>query len=67
MDAPLLRRAHVDGSYLSASDPRVLVGLGAASGPANVEVLWPSGRRERWKGVLPGRYTALREGEAEAP
>jgi hypothetical protein len=31
------------GSYLSASDPRIIAGLGSASGVKAVEVRWPSG------------------------
>lgn len=33
------------GSYLSANDPRVLVGLGAIEGVDRVEVRWPGGGR----------------------
>jgi hypothetical protein len=40
----LWRRAHTDSSYLSASDPRVLFGLGAAA-PESIEVYWPDGTR----------------------
>ena len=57
------RRARSDGSYASAQDPRVLIGLGASAAPAEVRVTWPSGRRETWRGVPAGRYTTLREGE----
>jgi hypothetical protein len=64
---PLLRRAHADGSYASANDPRVLVGLGAASPTGTVTVTWPSGRKERFRGLVAGRYTTLREGSGEAP
>src|SRR5207237_685386 len=35
----LWRRAHTDGSYASARDPRVLVGLGDAAGPVKVRVI----------------------------
>ena len=56
------RRARADGSYASAQDPRVLVGLGASAAPVDVHVTWPSGRTETWRGVPPGRYTTLREG-----
>jgi hypothetical protein len=58
------RRARADGSYASASDPRVLVGLGAAAGVSRVEVVWPSGRRESWGNVAVDRYTTLTEGTA---
>ena len=57
------RRARSDGSYASAQDPRVLVGLGASAGPVEVRVTWPSGRTEAWHDVPPGRHATLREGE----
>ncbi|MFM7321894.1 MAG: CRTAC1 family protein [Armatimonadota bacterium] len=56
-----VRHAHSDGSYLSASDPRVLIGLGDHSGPVDVEVRWPSGAVQRVRGVVPGRYTLVEE------
>ncbi|HEX8457863.1 MAG TPA: CRTAC1 family protein [Pyrinomonadaceae bacterium] len=34
------------GSYLSSSDARLAVGLGAAAGVSSVEVRWPSGQRQ---------------------
>ncbi|HVS66786.1 MAG TPA: CRTAC1 family protein [Thermoanaerobaculia bacterium] len=61
-EAPVLwRRVRTDGSYLSASDPRLLIGLGASPGVDAVEVRWPSGRREVFE-VAAGRYTTLEEG-----
>src|SRR5262249_11948808 len=36
------------GSYLSAGDARLHFGLGQATSVDAVEVLWPSGRRDRW-------------------
>jgi hypothetical protein len=56
------RRARADGSYASANDPRVHVGLGAAAAPSDVVVDWPSGRRETFAAVPPDRYTTLTEG-----
>ena len=56
------RRARADGSYASAQDPRVLVGLAGSAAPVEVRVAWPSGRTETWRDVPPGRYTTLREG-----
>jgi hypothetical protein len=32
------------GSYLSANDSRIIVGLGRAAGVKSIEVRWPSGR-----------------------
>jgi hypothetical protein len=64
--APTLwRRAHTDGSYLTAGDPRVHFGLGAAR-PTQVVVEWPGGRREAWP--VPGvdRLLTLTQGTGQA-
>ncbi len=57
------RRARSDGSYASANDPRVLVGLGESAAAPDVQVRWPSGRREAWEDVAVDRYTTLIEGQ----
>jgi enediyne biosynthesis protein E4 len=62
----LWRRARADGSYASANDPRVLVGLGQSTSVPRVRVLWPDGRAEEWTGLSIGRYTTLREGSGTA-
>jgi enediyne biosynthesis protein E4 len=63
--AILWRRARADGSYGSASDPRVLVGLGStAARSVKVQVFWPSGRVEEWSDLPSGRYVTLAEGTA---
>ncbi len=61
--APLWRRVHADGSYASASDPRVLVATGGAAIVDAVEVRWPDGTVEEWTEVEPNRYQTLRQGE----
>jgi hypothetical protein len=61
------RRARTDGSYASANDPRILVGLGSLSDPVRVRVLWPDGRVEQWRDVPIDRYTTLRQGTGEKP
>jgi hypothetical protein len=58
----LWRRARTDGSYLSANDPRVLVGLGGAAAVETVRVRWPDGPVEEWKGTPVDQYTTLKEG-----
>ncbi|MEO8258942.1 MAG: CRTAC1 family protein [Acidobacteriota bacterium] len=60
----LFRRARADGSYASASDPRVLVGLGAAAEAAQIRVTWPDGGREEWPRVAADRWTSLKQGES---
>jgi hypothetical protein len=48
------------GSYLAASDRRVHLGLGSASA-ANVEILWPSGRRQVLSNVAADRVLTVEE------
>ena len=60
----LWRRARADGSYASANDPRVLVGLGPqAPATVAVQVQWPDGTQEAWTGVTPGAWTTLTQGD----
>ncbi len=49
------------GSYLSANDPRVLVGLGAAPGVRAVEIRWPGGRRQVVADLTVDRYHTITE------
>jgi len=61
--APTLwRRAATDGSYASASDPRVLVGLGDHPDVAEVRVDWPDGRSEIFPPPPLRAYTTLHQG-----
>lgn len=62
----LWRRARTDGSYLSASDPRVHVGLGAAARVTAIVVEWPTGLRESWPVSSPSGVVALRQGTGTA-
>jgi hypothetical protein len=64
-DETLWRRARSDGSYASANDPRVLVGLGESAGAPRVRVIWPDGKTEEWRRVEVDRYTTLIEGTAK--
>ena len=58
----LWRRVRSDGSYASANDPRVLVGLGQSTSVSRVRVIWPSGKTEEWSSIAVDRYTTLTEG-----
>src|SRR5439155_26663854 len=53
------------GSYLSAHDPREVLGLGHAAKLDWIEVQWPrpSNRTERFSGIAADRYVTLTEGE----
>jgi hypothetical protein len=52
-------------SYLSASDTRLLFGLGDAKKVDEVEVRWPSGAVTKLKDVAPNRYLIIREDEGQ--
>jgi enediyne biosynthesis protein E4 len=59
----LWRRVRSDGSYASANDPRVLVGLGSDAPPAlRVRVQWPDGTSAEWPAVATDRWTTLTQG-----
>ena len=62
--ATLWRRARADGSYASANDPRVVIGLGTTSEPPRVRVYWPGGRVEEWANLRIDSYASLSEGSA---
>jgi hypothetical protein len=58
----LSRRVRTDGSYASANDPRVLVGLGSSNESPQVRVLWPDGKAEEFDTAIVDRWTTLKEG-----
>jgi hypothetical protein len=62
----LRRRARTDGGYLSANDPRVLVGLGNASQVQTVRLHWPDGSGEEWKDLKADQYINLKQGSGSA-
>jgi hypothetical protein len=62
----LWRRARTDGSYASANDPRVLVGLGEATTARRIRVVWPSGREEDWTDIPVNRWLTLKEGTGQS-
>jgi hypothetical protein len=49
------------GSYLSSSDPRLLVGLGKTKGVRSVEVVWPGGRVQTVNNPPLDRYVVIKE------
>jgi thioredoxin-like negative regulator of GroEL len=54
------------GSYQSAHDPRLHVGLGRRTSAETVEVRWPSGKIDRFSNLAAGTGYLLREGAAHA-
>ena len=63
----LWRRVSTSGSYASASDPRLLFGLGETAEIDRVVVHWPSGAVETWNGdgLELRSYQTLQEGRGE--
>ena len=61
----LWRRVRTDGSYLSASSPRLHFGLGASPAVDAVVVEWPDGQRERWTKPGINRVVTLKRGSGE--
>jgi hypothetical protein len=62
----LWRRARADGSYASANDPRVVVGLGESTEAPTVRVFWPNGGVEDFPRVALDRWTVLKQVEGHA-
>ncbi len=62
----LAERVRTDVSYLCASDPRPLVGLGSAVGFESVTVRYPRGEGEEWRGLGPRAHHVLVRGTGTA-
>ncbi|MEM9408752.1 MAG: CRTAC1 family protein [Acidobacteriota bacterium] len=61
-----LRRAHTDGGYAAANDPRILVGAGAGAGKiSKIRVVWSDGAVEDFPpgALVVGAYRDLLRGE----
>ncbi|RUL85376.1 CRTAC1 family protein [Tautonia sociabilis] len=54
------------GSYQSASDPRIHLGIGKATVIDEVEVFWPSGHEDRLRNLPVDSWYLIREGAAGA-
>jgi hypothetical protein len=61
-DRRLVREVGGDRGYLSHSDPRVYLGLGAANRVDEIRIQWPGGGEEALDGLESGSY-ALLEGK----
>jgi len=57
------RWCHTDGSYLSASDARVHIGLGTAAVADAVTIRWPSGTIDMLRNIPADRQITIREGQ----
>jgi hypothetical protein len=57
----LWRQVMPTRSYLSQSELPVTIGLGAATHPEGVEILWPSGTRQKLETIATGRLVTVTE------
>ncbi len=55
---------HSGSSYLSASDPRLVFGMGSSAEVSRITVRWPDGKEETWGPVPADRILALTEGQS---
>ena len=55
------------GSYMSASDPRILFGLVKRTKIDSLEITWPSGKVERLTNVPIDQIIAIKEGDGFVP
>jgi hypothetical protein len=62
----LLRTVKGGGSYLSASDRRIVFGLGTHPSAGRLTVHWPSGKVHSWQQLAGDRYWRCIEGEPSA-
>ncbi len=53
-------------SFFSSNDPRLHFGLGSAKS-VDLEIVWPTGQQETYKGLLPNRLVTIREGTGLVP
>ncbi len=52
-----------DGSYCSANDPRIVMGLDQVDQPVDLRITWVDGVQEAWNSVTVNRHVKLARGE----
>jgi hypothetical protein len=62
----LVRHRKGGGSYCSAGDPRLLIGLGTPGVVDRAEIRWPSGATQRFEGLSADHAYRLIEGDSKA-
>ena len=56
-----VEEVHAGSSHNSSGDPRLLFGLGSTTAPIQVEIRWPTGKKQTLSDVAANRYHTLRE------
>jgi hypothetical protein len=60
----LLRHCQTDGSYMSASDVRVHIGIGSNTSVKSIEITWPSGSKSTVTDVPVDKTSTVTEGSS---
>ena len=66
-DLTQTREVTSGGSYISQSDFRIHVGLGAHDHADKIEILWPSGAHETLTNIAADNFYGVKEGEGIVP
>jgi enediyne biosynthesis protein E4 len=61
------QRFSTDGSYASASDARVVIGLGSVAASQRVRVKWSDAMQEVFGPLKPDRYHVIKRGDGRKP
>lgn len=61
------RRVRADGGFATANDTRLIVGLGSHADVESIEVHWPDGSQETFRGVIADRYNTMSKGGSTPP
>ncbi|WP_376694946.1 CRTAC1 family protein [Wenzhouxiangella sp. EGI_FJ10305] len=64
-DRRVLRRSRRDGSYASASDPRIVFGLGEIEADQAFEMEWADGTKETFGDLPVGHYHRINKGSGQ--
>ena len=62
-----MRELFPANGYRGQNDPRIVYGLGELAAVPDVEVRWPDGRQELFRGLRRDAYQQVRWGEGSAP
>jgi hypothetical protein len=65
-DGRQVRFLNGGGSYLSANERRILVGLGAAERAERIVVTWPTGKKQEFRDLEARHWYRLEEGREQA-
>jgi hypothetical protein len=60
-----VQEVHQSGGFLSSNDPRARFGLGGSAVVDELEIDWPSGLVQKFRGIKSRQYLRIKEGQDE--